>query len=566
MAMQQQDVEELRARLCEAEETLDALRQGDVDAVVVSGASGPKVYTLQDADRPYRIIVERMQEGALTLSPDGTVLFANRRLAALLRVGLEAMIGFPFQRFVLAGERERFARLLAESGNSGVRAEFALRAADGGDIAVSMSAIELPDQEQQIISAIVTDLTLQKQQNRELAEMNAKLLATMAEQERVEGKLREAQKMEAVGRLTAGIAHDFNNLLMAVAGNLELIQTHAMDDRLLRRLEISQRAIQRGAQLTYQLLAFARRRTLNPAALRVNDLLRESEPLLRRAVGDEVRLVLALGEEVGACLIDPGEFQAAMLNLVINARDAMPAGGSLTIATGEVALDELSREGGSRPHVMVAVSDTGHGMPDEVRERAFDPFFTTKEVGKGTGLGLSQIYGFIHQSDGHTAIDSTVGVGTSIKLYFPRTAARAAAESQVAASVAPIAADARTVLVVEDNSDVREFLTETLEHIGHTVIEAPTGPAALRVLESGVSVDAVVTDVLMPDGMSGFELASRIRHRLPRTAIVVTSGAAAFSAPPPEAIRDIPILHKPFRRDELLRALGSALDRSKAEA
>jgi len=277
--------------------------------------------------------------------------------------------------------------------------------------------------------------------------------------------------------------------------------------------------------------------------------------------------VLALGDDLGACLIDPTEFQAAMLNLAINAKDAMPAGGTLTIATGEAEPDgPINGSSGSGRQILVSVTDTGHGMPAEVRERAFDPFFTTKEVGKGTGLGLSQVYGFIHQSGGHIAIDSDVGVGTSMRLYFPRTAAVGASEAPAKARAMPAAADARIVLVVEDNSDVREFLTETLETLGHTVIEANTAPAALRVLESGVAVDAVVTDVLMPDGMSGFELASRIRRRLPQTAIVVTSGAAAFSAPPPEAIRDIPILHKPFRRDELLRALRSALDQSKASA
>jgi signal transduction histidine kinase len=280
---------------------------------------------------------------------------------------------------------------------------------------------------------MVTDLTLQMQRTRELAESNAKLLAEMAQRERAEGQLRQAQKMEAVGQLTAGVAHDFNNLLTVIAGNLELIQARATEVRLRDQVETIQRAIHRGVRLTDQLLAFSRQRALRPRAVAINALLRETEPLLRRAVGDEIRVTLALGEAVGSCLIDPAELQASMLNLAINAKDAMPQGGSLTIGTSETGLDDVpdGAAAGLDPaerYVMVAVTDTGHGMPSEIRERAFDPFFTTKEVGKGTGLGLSQVYGFIRQSGGHVTIESAVGAGTTVRLYVPRTDAPGASE------------------------------------------------------------------------------------------------------------------------------------------
>ena len=559
---EQREIEELRVRLAEAEETLEALRQGDVDAVVISGPDGPKVYTLQDADRPYRIIVERMQEGALTLAVDGTILYANRRFAALLRTPLESIVGQPIERFVAGADHQKVAGMLADSARNGARSEIELRAADGTAVPVYLSMVDLAGEAPRTISGVVTDLTLQKQQNRELAEMNARLVSTIEERERAERELREAQKMEAVGRLTAGIAHDFNNLLMVLSGNLELMQRHAIDARVKKWAVSSQSAVQRGTRLVEQLLAFSRQRKLRPAPIPINRLLHETEMLLRRAVGDQIRVTLSLGKDLGRCFIDAGEFQASMLNLAINAKDAMPEGGSLMIATAAARLDQSAGTAGdpvqAGDYVMIAVSDTGHGMPDSVRERAFDPFFTTKDVGKGTGLGLSQVFGFVRQSGGHAAIESEVGSGTTVRLYLPQTEA---AEIPVAAAAAsaPAGTDARTVLIVEDNADVRALLSDMLQESGCLVREAETAPAALQLLESGIAVDVVVTDVIMPDGMSGLQLAGEIRRFRPRVGIVVTSGMTAFSAPTSDALQGIPVLQKPFRRDDLLSALEAAL-------
>jgi CheY-like chemotaxis protein len=294
----------------------------------------------------------------------------------------------------------------------------------------------------------------------------------------------------------------------------------------------------------------------------INQLLLETEMLLRRAVGEDIRVTVSLGEGLGQCLIDPTEFQASMLNLAINAKDAMAEGGSLTITTAAAQFDEpasgaseMVRAGN---YVMVAITDTGHGMPPEVRERAFDPFFTTKDVGKGTGLGLSQVFGFVRQSGGQVAIESEVGTGTTVRLYLPLTEASEMPEA-IAALRAPKAIEARMVLVVEDNADVRTLMNDMLQDIGCVVLEAETGPAALRLLDSGVAVDAVITDVVMPDGMSGLQLACEIRSRSPRVGIVVTSGMTAFTAPASEIFQGIPVLQKPFRRDDLLSALEVAL-------
>jgi PAS domain S-box-containing protein len=563
----QREVDALRARLAETEETLHAIRQGEVDAVVVSGASGPQVYTLLNADRPYRTFVERMQEGALTLTPDGTILYANQRLASFLGLSLANIVGQKFGQFIAADDRDLFDGLLTRRGQADGRSELALRAADGAAVPVYLSMVEILDEGQKIISAIVTDLRWPKLRMQELSEANAKLVTAMAERERAETMLRQAQKMEAVGQLTIGIAHDFNNLLAVLGGNLELFLTRTSDAWLIRRVEAGQRAVERGARLTRQLLAFSRLQRLQPNAMSVNALLLDIEPLLRSSVGGGIRLTLVLGEALAQCLVDSTELQASILNLAKNAKDAMPGGGTLTITTAEAELDGIA-DGAAGPirgghYLSIAVTDTGHGMPPEVRERAFDPFFTTKDVGKGTGLGLSQVYGFIRQSGGHVAIESAAGAGTSVRLYLPRTEATVTAialDPQAAIAVPQSAPQARRVLVVEDDQDVRELMVEALESLGYAVSAAASGPKALHLLDGGMAVDVVVSDVVMPDGMSGFQLVREIRHRLPLLAIVLTSGMTAMAGAADAAAQDLPILRKPFRGDDLSQAIESAVE------
>ena len=561
---QQREIDDLKARLAEAEETLQAIRQGEVDAVVVRGESGPQVYTLLNADHPYRIIIERMQEGALTLTPDGTVLYANQRLASFLDLPLPNIVGRKFGDFIAEGDRDLFDALLAEDDRDGRRSELSLRSSDNLLVPVYLFLADLPDEGQKIVSAIVTDLRWPKQRMRELTEANAMLVKTMAERERAQTMLRQALKMEAVGQLTAGIAHDFNNLLMVIGGNMELFLARTSDPWVRQRIEASQRAVDRGARLIGQLMAFSRHQTLQPHAVSVNALLHDFEPLLASAVGDEIRLKFILNDGLSDCVVDPTELQASILNLVTNAKDAMPRGGLITIATAEVEVAGQP-DSGAGPviagrYLSIVVTDTGRGMPPNVRERAFDPFFTTKEVGKGTGLGLSQVYGFMHQSGGHVTIDSAIGVGTSVRLYLPRTTAGVApAEQPADIPILPTAPRARRALVVEDDRDVRELVVEALEGLGYVAIAVENGPMALNLLDSGTVVDVVVSDVQMPDGMSGFQLARAIRHRLPRQAIVLTSGMTRFAGAPDDAIPDLPILRKPYQYDALAQAVDAAL-------
>jgi CheY-like chemotaxis protein len=350
-----------------------------------------------------------------------------------------------------------------------------------------------------------------------------------------------------------------------IAGNLELVQGRTSDEWLKRRVEAAQRAVERGARLTKQFLAFSRCQSLRPRRISVNALLLDIEAVLRGSVGDEIRLTLVLGEELAQCLVDPTELQASILNLASNAKDAMPSGGCLTITTTEAELDGHpdDRAGpscGGR-YLSIVVTDTGHGMPPEIREPAFDPFFTTKDVGEGTGLGLSRVYGFMRQSGGHVTIENAAGAGTSVQLYLPTTEAPAAvAEPQAAIPVPQTAPQVRRALVVEDDREVRELVVEVLEGFGYAAIAAESGPRALNLIDSGVAVDVILSDVLMPDGMSGFQLAREVRRRLPRLAVVLTSGMTANTGAAEDAMQALPILRKPYRCDGLSQAIEAALN------
>ncbi|MGH7031654.1 MAG: ATP-binding protein [Stellaceae bacterium] len=438
-------IRELETRLQESEGTLDAIRRGDIDAVVMSRqAEVYRVYTLENADRPYRVLIEHIQEGAVTLAEDGTVLYCNRRLADMLGVPHERVIGRGLQPFVRPEDAAAFARLLDAAKRHGVRRELTLLTASGRELPVYISLNLLQrDSGVTLLCGVLADLTEQKLHTRELAQSNARLLAQIAERERLEETLRQAQKMEAVGQLTGGLAHDFNNLLTAISGNLELLQAGVAQRRLpeaSRYIAAAQGAADRAAALTHRLLAFSRRQTLDPVPTDANRLIGGMVELIRRTMGPAIMVETALAEDLWPTLCDPNQLENAILNLSINARDAMPEGGRLTTQTENVRLDrDGAIERGVSPgqYVTVCVTDTGAGMPPDVVARAFDPFFTTKPSGVGTGLGLSMIYGFAQQSGGQARIDSEPGRGTTVRLYLPRHAAEEASESADATAPPP---------------------------------------------------------------------------------------------------------------------------------
>jgi PAS domain S-box-containing protein len=380
------------------------------------------------------------------------------------------------------------------------------------------------------------------------------------ELEMAKEQLYQAQKLETVGQLTGGIAHDFNNLLTAVVGGLSLITEITADTRVKRLAEIAIRAADRGAKLTSQLLAFARRQTLRPQPSDLNELITVFDALLRRAVGETTSIETKLDPELWVAEVDQAQFQSALLNLIVNARDAMPDGGSLFIETKNVLLDEggASALTGIAPgtYVVVSVRDTGCGMTDESRKRAIEPFFTTKEVGKGSGLGLSQVYGFARQSKGQLEIVSELGKGTTVRLYLPSSGGEVeeTASPNVTVEKKPRLS---TVLAVEDDPDVLDVAIEMLRGLGYQVFSAPNAVEALAILRrDDARIDILFTDIVMPKGMDGIELAREARRLRPKLQILLASGYPRDGRDRGEDIADDAVfVMKPYQVSVLAESL-----------
>ncbi len=381
---------------------------------------------------------------------------------------------------------------------------------------------------------------------------------------RLNSRLLQAQRLEAIGQLTGGVAHDFNNLLTVVLGNAEILAEQNADDPFKRQLaEMIGAAAQRGAELTQQLLAFARKQALTPAAVDINQRVAAMDPLLRRTLGEHIEVELVRGAGLWPAMVDPGQFENALLNLCLNARDAMPRGGRLTLETANAALDRsyVQDHPDVTPgqYVMVAVSDTGTGIAPEHLQKVFEPFFTTKEKGKGTGLGLAMVYGFTKQSAGHISIYSEPGHGTTVKLYLPRATGPDARPAPAPPAAAP-AGGAETVLVVEDDDLVRRYACTELQALGYRVLDADSGAAALAVIEREPGIDLLFTDVVMPGGMSGRELADAALQRRPGLKVLYTSGYTENAIVHHGRLDvGVMLLAKPYRRAELARAVRGAL-------
>jgi PAS domain S-box-containing protein len=383
---------------------------------------------------------------------------------------------------------------------------------------------------------------------------------------RTEEVLRQAQKMEAVGQLTGGIAHDFNNLLMVVGGNLEMLAEGLAPDqqRLHRFATAALEAVMRGGQLTQRLLAFARRQKLRSEPTDLNRLIGNLVPLLHRTLGEQVTVETALASEVWLSITDGSQVENAVLNLAVNARDAMPDGGRLIIRTENLHVDRVQAadSGGLPPgdYVRISVSDNGQGMPAEIRQRVFEPFFTTKEVGRGTGLGLSMVYGFVKQSGGHVAIESEVGRGTAVHILLPRVSAVAQAVEQGSPSSLPRGHE--RVLVVEDEDLVRSTVRTMLESLGYDISEAAEGRQALAMYSAGPVYDLVLTDMVMPGGISGWDLAQAIWRDRPQQRFLFSTG---YSDNPiiRQANLDerVQVLPKPYSKRVLATAMRAAIDR-----
>jgi PAS domain S-box-containing protein len=560
-------VRELEGQVAEYEATLGAIRRGEIDVLMVNGHTGePRIHPRTSADRPYRMLIEQMQEGAVTLSTDGSMLYCNPRLARMLRTPPERLPGHKLQRFLPAEDQVAFARLLREAQRGVARSELTLRTANDEALVVYMSLSPLRDGDTTLLCGVLTDLTEQKLHLRDLADTNLRLLNEIAERERVEETLRQAQKMEAVGQLTGGLAHDFNNLLTSITGSLELLRTRVEAGRfddVARYFGLAQTAADRAAALTHRLLAFSRRQALDPVPTQANRLIAGMEDLIRRTAGPAINCESILAEDLWPTLCDPNQLENAVLNLAINARDAMPDGGTLRIETENVQVDArlaARRDIAPGDFIVIRVTDTGIGMSPEVAARAFDPFFTTKPLGLGTGLGLSMIYGFARQSGGQAQIESEPGKGTAVRLFLPRHMADEAGASIGNAAAMAASAQAReTVLLVDDEMAIRLLVSEVLETQGYTILEAEDGPSGLRILDSNARIDLLITDVGLPGGLNGRQVADAARARRPGLKVLFITGYADNAVVGSRLEPGMQIMTKPFDMSTLATRVRSML-------
>ena len=495
---------------------------------------------LQASEARIRSIFETSYQFMGLLTPEGALLDANRTSLEIINCPIEKLVGRPFWETpwfkTMPGmpEKVREAVMAAAQGQT-TRQEIAVDLPEGRRT-FDFSMRPILDTAGRV-TAIVP----------EAMEITERRLAEEA--------LRQAQKMEAVGQLTGGLAHDFNNLLAGIVGNLQLLRVRiaqGSSEALERYVDAAESVADRAATLTHRLLAFSRRQTLDPRVTNVNDLVESMSELIRRTVEPAVQVDILPAEDAWNTLCDPHQLESALLNLAINARDAMSGGGRLTIATSNEVLyrsQAAAREGVSPgEYVTISVIDTGTGMSPEVAARAFDPFFTTKPIGQGTGLGLSMIFGFIKQSGGYVRLHSEPGAGTTIRLHLPRHAGPA----QHIVPAAPLTASvpalhSSTVLVVDDEAPLRAILTEMLTDAGYTALEAPDAPSALRILESPQHIDLLVSDVGLPGNMNGFQMVDAARRIRPDLKALYITGYAEYAAAA-DSLRQpgTELLSKPF--------------------
>lgn len=486
--------------------------------------------------------------GIQIASKDGDRLFVNQALADLFGYeSPEEIMALPGAALVAEYHRERlddFRRRTFENPEAGASYEFDGLRKDGTMIPLQ-ALVRLIDWEgQTAIQRTFLDLTARKT---------------------AEEQLRQAQKMEAVGQLTGGIAHDFNNLLTVLMGSLEILKPKTeIDPTAGKHIDSALSAVKRGADLTRRLLAVSRRQPLSPSTVLVNGLIDGMSELLRRTLGEQVEIETRFAADPWPAEVDTAQLENALLNLTINARDAMPEGGKLTIETANQTLDEgyarTNPEVMPGDYVVISVSDTGTGMPADILDRVFEPFFTTKSVGHGSGLGLSMVFGFVKQSGGHVTAYSEPGEGTTIRIYLPKSNKTSEAVPRNR-DTGEVTRGVEKVLVVEDDPDVRSYVVATLDSLGYDVSDASDGPNALALLESGLKADLLFTDVVLPGGMNGREVAELAAMRCPGIKILYTSGYAESAIVHQGRLdENVALLTKPYASSDLGRKVRSVLD------
>ena len=503
---------------------------------------------LREAASRLRATVDTAVDGVILIDSRASILMFNPACERLFGYTADEVMGRNVKLLMPAPfheEHDGYVSNYLSTGERkiiGIGREVVGLRKDGSTFPMDLSVGEAREGGESIFVGIIHDATARK---------------------RTEEQLVQAQKMETVGQLSGGIAHDFNNLLTVIIGNAE-----ALGERLQVRPDLRQmcdtiiNAGERGAELTRRLLAFSRRQTLQPVVIDCNKLIAGLAILLKRTLREDIEIKTSPEPLLLPAYADAGQLESAILNLALNAQDAMPSGGTLTIATAGAAIDQLYQE--KHPevaqgrYVLISITDSGEGMPPEVRDRAFEPFFTTKEIGKGSGLGLSMVYGFVKQSNGHVAIYSEPGLGTTVRIYLPVAVTKGAEEEAMPVEQAPRGSE--TVLLVEDDPFVRGYAVACLESLGYQVVTAVDGRDALARLTHGLTPDVMFTDIVMPGGVSGWELSERARRLQPKLRVLLTSGYPLESlASQQRNLAGATILNKPYRKSDLARTLREVL-------
>ena len=499
------------------------------------------------SDNRFLVVPETMVDGLIVIDTSGTINYVNPACTRLFQYASEDLLGQNVKMLMPSPFQEEHDHYLARHRETGVRRiigigrELKGLKSDGTIFPMYLSVGEALAGDDAIFVGIIYDLT---------------------EKKRSEEIILHHQKMDAIGQLSGGIAHDFNNILSVIGGNLEMIAAVDLPPAARRAVARAEDAAKRAARITQRLLAFARRQPLREQTIAINSVLEDMTDILQRAVGPAIQVNMHLAPDVGEVTTDIDQFETAVLNLAVNARDAMPNGGALTIEAEGVRFDGDAQDAPPGEYIRVSVSDTGFGMSPEVCARAIEPFFTTKDVGSGTGLGLSMVYGFMKQIGGHAQLYSEVGLGTRVSLFFPRQGADTAAEIREADLTAPTG-NGETVLVVEDDPDVRLITVSRLESLGYRVRIAVDGGSALDSVRANADIRLALVDVVMPGGMDGHAVADEIEKIAPQVKLILTSGysprMAASGARP-----NTPFLAKPTTRAQMAQLVRSVLDKPHA--
>jgi PAS domain S-box-containing protein len=528
---------------------------------------------LTESEQRFRLVAESAPVMLWMSTPEGSCLYLNKAQRKFWGVKSGAVADFDWGTTVHPDDQAALYApfSVAMRNHTPFTVEARYRRIDGEWRILHTDARPrfAPDGAFQGMIGVNVDVTEMRRAEQAMLELNATLERQVAERteqlRRNEERFRQVQKLEAIGKLTGGIAHDFNNLLQVIGGNLQLLSREvAGNDRAEQRLRSALGGVARGSKLAAQMLAYGRRQALAPKVVNLGRLVRSVDEMLRRAIGEGIEIETAIAGGLWNTFVDPGQVEDALLNLAINARDAMEGQGKLTLEAGNAFLDDAyasAHDAAPGQYVMLAVTDSGSGMPPDVVEQAFEPFFSTKPEGQGTGLGLSQVYGFVKQSGGHVKIYSEVGHGTTVRLYLPRSRR----EEDVVTDVdsGPVAGGRETILVVEDDDSVRETVVEMLAELGYRVLKARDAESALSVVDSGVPIDLLFTDVVMPGTLRSPELVRMVAERRPGIAVLFTSGYTENAIVHGGRLDEgVDLLSKPYTREALARRLRDVLRRA----